>query len=203
MVKGALFELLNTSWPTLVIFLVIIILLRLFYYKNGSKKFILHEEILLLVFVTYILLLFELVTSRDVYSDANLVPFKEILRYNIGSTNFYKQVLGNIMLFIPFGFFASYYTKENKIRSIALITFLVSLTIEIVQIYIGRSFDIDDIILNVVGGILGFLIYIGLDAIGKKLPSFMRSDSFLSFLSILVLGIFVLYLLGIVNLGRL
>ena len=201
MVKGALFELLFASWPTLVIFLVIIILLRLFYYKNSSKKLILHEEILLLVFVTYILLLFELVTNRDVYSGTNLVPFREILRYNIGSSNFYKQVLGNIVLFVPFGFFASYYTKINKIRSITLITFLVSLTIEIVQIYIGRSFDIDDIILNIVGGVLGFLIYVGLDAIGKKLPSFMTSDSFLSFLSILVLGLFVLYLLGIVNLG--
>ena len=201
MVKGALFELLFASWPTLVIFLVIIILLRLFYYKNSSKKLILHEEILLLVFVTYILLLFELVTNRDVYSGTNLVPFREILRYNIGSSNFYKQVLGNIVLFVPFGFFASYYTKINKIRSITLITFLVSLTIEIVQIYIGRSFDIDDIILNIVGGVLGFLIYVGLDAIGKKLPSFMTSDLFLSFLSILVLGLFVLYLLGIVNLG--
>ena len=156
---------------------------------------------MLLVFVTYILLLFELVTNRDVYSGTNLVPFREILRYNIGSSNFYKQVLGNIVLFVPFGFFASYYTKINKIRSITLITFLVSLTIEIVQIYIGRSFDIDDIILNIVGGVLGFLIYVGLDAIGKKLPSFMTSDSFLSFLSILVLGLFVLYLLGIVNLG--
>lgn len=201
MVKGTVFDLLETSWPTLVIFLVVIILFRLFYYKNSSKRLILHEEIFLLVFVTYILLLFELVTSRDVYSGTNLVPFKEILRYNIGSNNFYRQVIGNIVLFIPFGFFASYYTKIKKISSVTLIAFLVSLTIEFVQKNIGRSFDIDDIILNVIGGIFGFFVYVGLDAISKKMPSFFRSDAFLSFLSILALAFVVLYLIGVINLG--
>lgn len=56
---------------------------------------------------------------------------------------------------------------------------LVSLTIEVVQKYIGRSFDVDDIILNVVGGILGFLVYIGLDAIRKKLPSIFQKMVFI------------------------
>ena len=202
MVKGALYELLLSSWPTLVIFMVIIILLRIFYYRNSSHKFILHEEIFLLVFVAYILLLFELVTSRDVaISGTNLVPFKEILRYNVGSSNFYRQVIGNIVLFIPFGFFASYYTKIKKTGSITLITLLVSLTIELVQSRIGRSFDIDDIILNVIGGILGFFIYVGLDAIAKRLPSFFRSDKFLSFISIVILVVLVLYLMGVINFG--
>ena len=202
MVKGALYELLSTSWPTLTIFMVILILLRIFYYRNSSNRFILHEEIFLLVFVAYILLLFELVTSRDVtISGTNLVPFREILRYPIGSSNFYRQVIGNIVLFIPFGFFASYYTKIKKTGSITLMTLIVSLTIELVQRNIGRSFDIDDIILNVLGGILGFFIYVGLDAIGKRLPSFFRSDKFLSFLSIVILAVVVLYLMGIINFG--
>ncbi len=201
MVKSAFFDLLETTWPTLTIFLVIIIILRIFYIKNSGKKLILHEEIFLLVFVTYILLLFELVTSRDVLlSGTNLVPFREILRYPIGSENFYRQVIGNIILFIPFGFFSTYYTKINKIRHISLISLLVSLTIEVVQKFIGRSFDIDDIILNVIGGIAGFLVFVALDAISKKLPSFFRRDSFLSFLSIVVLVLVVLYLIGIIKL---
>ncbi len=202
MVKGALYELLSTSWPTLVIFMVILILLRIFYYRNSSHKFILHEEIFLLVFVAYILLLFELVTSRDVsISGTNLVPFKEMFRYPIGSSNFYRQVIGNIVLFIPFGFFASYYTKIKNTGSITLMSLLVSLTIELVQRRIGRSFDIDDIILNVLGGILGFFIYVGLDAIGKRLPSFFRSDKFLSLISIVILALVVLYLMGMINFG--
>ncbi len=200
MVKTAVFDLLEGAWPTLVIFLVIVIIMRLFYLKNANKRLIFHEELLLLAFITYILLLFELVTSRDVYiGGTNLVPFREIFRYPIGSENFYRQVAGNIILFMPFGFFATYYTRVNKFRSISLITFLVSLTIETVQKFIGRSFDIDDIMLNVLGGVLGFLIYVALDAIRKKLPSFFQKDAFYNFLSIVVLGVMILYFLGIIE----
>lgn len=200
MVKTAVFDLLEGAWPTLVIFLVIVIIMRLFYLKNANKRLILHEELLLLAFITYILLLFELVTSRDVYiGGTNLVPFREIFRYPVGSENFYRQVAGNVILFMPFGFFATYYTRVNKFRSISLITFLVSLTIETVQKFIGRSFDIDDIMLNVLGGVLGFLIYVALDAIRKKLPSFFQKDAFYNFLSIVVLGVMILYFLGIIE----
>lgn len=202
MIKSTFFEVLNTIWPTLVIFLTIIILLRVFTILNTSKKFILHEELLLLLFITYILFLFELVTSRDVYMNGtNLVPFREMFRYPVGSENFNRQVVGNILLFMPFGFFATYYTKIKKISSISFMSILVSLTIEVVQKYIGRSFDVDDIILNVVGGILGFLVYIGLDAIRKKLPSIFQKDGFYNFLSILLVIIICLYLFGIISFG--
>lgn len=202
MIKSTFFEVLDTTWPTLVIFLTIIILLRVFTILNTSKKFILHEEILLLLSITYILFLFELVTSRDVYMNGtNLVPFREMFRYPVGSENFNRQVIGNILLFMPFGFFATYYTKIKKISSISFMSILVSLTIEVVQKYIGRSFDVDDIILNVVGGILGFLVYIGLDAIRKKLPSIFQKDGFYNFLSILLVIIICLYLFGIISFG--
>lgn len=202
MIKSTFFEVLDTTWPTLVIFLTIIILLRVFTILNTSKKFILHEELLLLLFITYILFLFELVTSRDVYMNGtNLVPFREMFRYPVGSENFNRQVIGNILLFMPFGFFATYYTKIKKISSISFMSILVSLTIEVVQKYIGRSFDVDDIILNAVGGILGFLVYIGLDAIRKKLPSIFQKDGFYNFLSILLVIIICLYLFGIISFG--
>lgn len=201
MVKTAFFDLLETTWPTLTIFLVIVIIMRFYYIKNSGKKLVIHEEIVLLLFATYILLLFELVTSRDIaISGTNFVPFKEMFRYPVGSENFYRQVVGNIILFMPFGFFATYYTRVNKIRTITFITFLVSLTIEIVQKFIGRCFDIDDIILNVIGGILGFLVFVALDAIRKKLPAFFQKDSFYNFLTILLLIIIVLYLSGYINL---
>lgn len=130
MVKSVFNSVLNNVWPTLIICLVVIILMRIFYIKNSSKKFILHEELILLLFVAYILMLFDLVTSRDIYlGGTNLTPFKEILRYSIGSENFKKQVLGNIILFIPLGYFVTYYTRIKKISSITLISFLISLTI--------------------------------------------------------------------------
>ena len=188
MIKSTFFEVLDTTWPTLVIFLTIIILLRVFTILNTSKKFILHEELLLLLFITYILFLFELVTSRDVYMNGtNLVPFREMFRYPVGSENFNRQVIGNILLFMPFGFFATYYTKIKKISSISFMSILVSLTIEVVQKYIGRSFDVDDIILNTMGATFGYLIY----KIINKMPIFKKK--YINYL--ICIGILVIILL--------
>lgn len=202
MVKSTFFDIIDTAWPTLVIFLIVIIMLRIMYLKQNKKKFVFHEELILLLFVTYILLLFELVTIRDVeFGGVNWMPFREILRYDFGSDLFYRQVIGNIILFIPFGYFATYYSKLTKIRHIFFITFITSTTIEVVQRFIGRSFDVDDIILNVVGGIIGFLLFIGLDAIRKKLPKIFQNDLFYNILAIILLILIVLYLFGTVRIG--
>ena len=71
-------------------------------------------------------------------------------------------------------------------------TLIASLTIETVQYYIGRVFDIDDIILNLIGGILGFLVYIGLDAIKNKVKIF-KNDTVLDIIIIIILVLVILY----------
>jgi glycopeptide antibiotics resistance protein len=59
---------------------------------------------------------------------------------------------------------------------------------------IGRVFDIDDIILNVIGGLIGYLIYTLINSIGDRLPKIFRSNWFLNLISILLLGAFILYI---------
>jgi len=200
MVKNTFFNIIGNAWPSLVIFMTVIILMRFMYLRQGKKKFVLHEELILLSFVVYILLLFELVTIKDVeFGGTNWMPFKEIFRYDFGTKEFYKQVLGNILLFIPFGYFATYYSKLSKIRQITFVTFITSSTIEVVQKFIGRSFDVDDILLNITGGILGFLLFIGLDAIRKKLPKVFQNDIFYNILTCTAIILVVLYFLGIVR----
>ena len=93
----------------------------------------------------------------------NIKPFQEILRYQIGSYLFIKNIVGNIVLFIPFGFIFKYLFKL-QIRYLLLITILFSLSIELLQLLIGRVFDIDDILLNMIGSILGG----GVQTINKK-----------------------------------
>lgn len=66
------------------------------------------------------------------------------------------------------------------------------MTAEFIQYYIGRAFDVDDIILNVLGSIIGFMIYISLKAIKNHLPSFLQNNIFYNILAILVLIIVVL-----------
>ena len=50
MMKGTLIEVLNLSWPTLVIVLSIVIILRVSYFMKSDKKMVLHEEIFSLLF---------------------------------------------------------------------------------------------------------------------------------------------------------
>ena len=169
MIKKAVMEVLPDVWPMLIIILVIICSLRITYLITKHKKFLLHRELIYLISIIYLLCLFHVVTFQDVnYGASNFVPFKEIFRYSFGSPKFIRNVIGNIMLFIPFGFLSSYLLKNRKFSVVTILTLIASLTIETVQYYIGRVFDIDDIILNLVGGIVGFLIYVGLDAIRNK-----------------------------------
>lgn len=198
--KVAIRETINMSWPTIAIVVAILIIMRVAYLINGErKKFILHEELFTLMFIVYLLILFRLVTSQDLPGGGtNLTPFKEIMRYKVGTSSFYRQVVGNILLFIPLGYFATSFCKIKKLWGITVVSLLSSFTIECVQHFIGRSFDIDDIILNVVGGICGFLLYIGLNAIRNHLPKIFRRNWFYNLLSIAIIVFGVLCLLKII-----
>lgn len=193
MIKQAIMEVLPDVWPMLIIITVIISSLRITYLITKHKKFLLHKEIIYLLAIIYILCLFHVVTFQDVnYGESNFVPFKEIFRYSIGSNKFIKNVLGNIILFIPFGFLSSYLLKNRKLGVITILTIIASGTIETVQYYIGRVFDIDDIILNLLGGIIGFLIYIGIDAIRNKVKV-LKNDTVLDILIIIILVLAMIY----------
>ena len=199
--KSAITEVIKLSWPTLAIILSIMIIMRItLYLKGENQKLIIHEEIFKLFFVAYLLILFQLVTSQDIqaYKGTNIIPFREILRYEPGTTSFYKQVIGNILMFIPLGYFMTSFCRIRDLGTITIVSILSSFVIEIVQNYIGRSFDVDDIILNVVGGIIGFLLYISLNAVRNHMPSFLRKDWFLSLVSIIIIVLIVLYFFGII-----
>ena len=189
-------------WPMIVLITVIVSSFRIAYLIKYNKKFVFHRELLALIFMIYILCLYYVVTYQDVnYGGVNLVPFKEMFRYSFGSPKFVKNVVGNILMFLPFGFFVSYYLKANKVGYPLVLTLIVSLTIELVQLKIGRVFDIDDVILNVIGGFCGFLIYVALSAIESRLPKFMKRDSFINFIFILILCIILIYSFNIDVIG--
>lgn len=198
MINNAFKEVIELSWPGLIVLLSIIILLRLTYILRSEKKFRFHEELIDLIFVSYLLILFQLVTSQDISGGGtNLMPFREILRYDIGTDSFYKQVVGNILLFVPFGYFASKYCRIKKLGTITIVMLLSSIIIEVVQHFIGRSFDIDDIILNLTGGIIGYLLYIGLNAIKNHIPQMFRKDWFANIISLILLVVVILYMFKI------
>lgn len=162
MIYNVLKNSLINIWPSLVIVLVTVCCIRFAYLRINKIKFVLYKELLMMLSLVYLLLLYELVTRVDynTLGGFNIIPFTEILRYKINSELFLLNVIGNIALFIPFGYIVSVYIKPKNIFYNLLISIIVSSTIEFVQLNIGRSFDVDDIILNTIGCSIGYLFYI-------------------------------------------
>lgn len=187
MIEQTLQNAFSEQWPMIVIFTVSIVTVRIMYLIVHKEKFMLYKELFYLCTILYAMLLFYVVTFQDVnYGTNNFIPFKEILRYEIGSGSFVKNILGNIILFIPFGLFVSYILKTRKKLPIIFVTLIISTVIEFTQMQIGRTFDIDDIFLNLVGGFIGYLIYDVFKMIGSHLPDFFRGVLFKNILTILI-----------------
>lgn len=185
-------EIIHNIWPMLFIFTVIIVSVRIAYILSHKEKFILYKEILMLCFIIYILLLYYIVTFQDNnYGTNNFVPFREIFRYSVTSKLFIRNVIGNVLLFIPFGAFVAHYVNNNKIIIPAILSLLVSCSIEFAQSLIGRTADIDDVILNTVGGVLGYLIYKFGDKLTSKLPRFMKNSIFLDTLCLIIILVII------------
>lgn len=162
---------------------------RLHFYKKYRKKSNPKREFLLCVIFAYFavlaLLLFtpnSLLSSHGIdltsehfdfagnFKDrinagnwgVNPVPFRTISSYIKYSSLWHSMIniSGNIIIFLPLGFlFPIIYNKFKKFSKILILLVSISLFIEFIQFFIGRSVDIDDIILNTIGGILGFLFY--------------------------------------------
>lgn len=179
----------NFTWPMLIISVVIMVSVRLTYILKNKIRFILYKELLMLVFAIYILCLFQVVTFQDSTTLAgnNFIPFHEIFRYKITSRLFIKNVIGNMIMFLPYGFFISYYINPRNISSILILTIIASLAIEFVQLLIGRVFDIDDILLNLIGGAIGYTIYNMMRKLGEKYPRILHSELLLNVISIIAL----------------
>ncbi len=200
MFKSAITEIFNNVWPLLVIVSVIIISLRVAYIIKYKIKFTFYKEILMFGFIMYVLCLFYVVTFQDVnWSTSNYIPFKEMFRYTIGSRMFFKNVIGNMLMFVPFGFFVAYFLKLNKARYIFLLSALVSVTIETIQKSIGRVFDVDDIILNIIGGIVGFLLFKLIYFLKAKSPEFLKKDIIYNIIIVVIMVLMIAYMFGIIG----
>lgn len=151
--------------PMMLLFTIVAVALRVVTNLYSHSKFDFYHDLKALVYTLYVFLLFIFVTTKDFQSYSNnFIPFKEIFRYsNITDPLFIWNIGGNICLFVPFGFIVADLInlksgKHSLILS-TLITLITSLSVEIIQTFIGRSFDIDDILLNLVGGIIGYYIF--------------------------------------------
>ena len=201
MIQKTLEMALTENYPMILIFTTVLITIRIVYLIVHNEKFVVHKEMTTLAFLLYALLLFYVVTFQDMnYGTNNFIPFKEIFRYEIGSSVFMHNIIGNIVLFIPFGYFVSNIMKSRKAYAVLVVSIITSLVIEYTQLLIGRTFDVDDIILNVLGSLFGFLLYYLIELFERHMPPFFVSDLFKNILIvvlIIILGIiYTNYTLG-------
>lgn len=139
--------------------------------KNTTKR----QKMGWVIFVLYLIFLAYFLFFSDYFGRGshirenyayNLVPFKEIRRFIVyrhvvGIRSFLLNIVGNVLGFMPLGFFLPVISRRSRLWfNTVLLSFLFSLCVETVQlIFKVGSFDVDDMILNTTGGILGYILY--------------------------------------------
>ena len=140
--------------------------------SKSTKK--IHPS-MVLFFILYILLLFYLLFFSESYGRTieeqkyryNLELFKEIKRFwhyreTLGWKTVILNLAGNIVAFVPFGFFLPMFCKLGRnFFGCIFASAVFSLFVESVQLAtkVG-AFDVDDIFLNTLGGFVGFFVYL-------------------------------------------
>lgn len=104
----------------------------------------------------------------------NLELFREIKRFiiyrdQLGAFAVFANLAGNILIFVPYGFFISMASRSRGFFKTLFFSMGLSLCVEITQLFsrVG-SFDVDDILLNTVGGVVGHIIFLICNAIRRK-----------------------------------
>ncbi len=96
------------------------------------------------------------------YHHLNLVPFSWLFEtWEMGFRAMMTQVISNMIMFVPFGFLLPVVFKFfGSLLKTTGFAFCFSFLIEVFQYFIGRSCDIDDLILNTLGAIIGYGIFL-------------------------------------------
>ena len=138
-------------------------------YKKGRGIRILGKIlfILYMAFVVYFLLFSDLYGRTGPASEYhyNLVLFQEIRRFwtyrdQLGTYAVFSNLFVNVLIFMPFGFFLPMASRHRSFASAVLYSFSLSLGVEAFQLLtkVG-SFDVDDLLLNTIGGAAGYIIF--------------------------------------------
>ena len=164
--------------PLWIIIRGVILLFR----RKKGDKLNLYNEIITNLFVIYLFILIGVtifplrigstipyLSNMSILEryNINLIPFVDYYKNNISVKGVIRNVGGNLILLSPFIFYLC--IKFEKLRSIKLCmltSFLISLSIELIQLFMnilslsyGRSVHTEDLILNTLGGIIAWYIF--------------------------------------------
>lgn len=154
--------------PILIILRLII--LKIFRNKNYYINW--FHEVGVIFFISYCIALiiqmfFTNFQEKINEISINLIPFNklkeflEIVIYESRVEYLLIEILGNIIVFIIIGFMLPLlWRKFENIKLVLIMCLICSVTIETIQLMLPRCSDVDDIIMNIIGGIIGYGLYI-------------------------------------------
>lgn len=130
-----------------------------------------HRRLFWVLFLCYLIVLTYFMFFSDGFGRTdhegyayNLTLFKEIIRFYkyrhlLGMKSFLLNTVGNVACFVPFGFILPLISRRGgRWYNTFILSFLLSLCIEVTQlIFKVGSFDVDDLFLNTLGGIIGYI----------------------------------------------
>lgn len=140
---------------------------------NGKKTISKKRLVLYSISVVYIIVVLGAVflNRTELYGDMNLHLFSSYKEaYNKMAISLFRNIVLNILLFVPLGFLLPIYSdKLKKSYIVVLIGFLTTLIIELIQ-YITRIgiFEIDDIFNNTIGIIIGYTLFMLYNSLRSK-----------------------------------
>ena len=126
-----------------------------------------------ILFVLYVIFIIYFLIFSDWYGRTgemqeyhyNLELFKEIRRFweyrdQIGMFAMFTNLFGNVVIFVPFGFFMPMASRYRSFFLTLFYSFGVSFFVECFQLVtrVG-SFDVDDMLLNTLGGVIGYIVF--------------------------------------------
>jgi len=150
----------------IIVIISVLYLPILFVLKKKGKGFT-RQLSYLLCFLAFFFIVFATIILFNIPIDfspeehfLNLIPFGRFgEEVNVLNT-ITDEIMPNIMIFIPLGVFIPIaFEKMRKLYKTAFIVFLVTFSVEFFQYFIGRKSDIDDIMTNLLGGIIGYGIF--------------------------------------------
>lgn len=151
-------------YQTLKLATLIFCILLIFRFIVKRKHLSIRKILLEFIFICYCLTVLKItgiLGIQHLYANAiidntyqaNLVPF---LNASL------KMLVLNLCLFIPYGFLLPLIFPKKKwnTKRILLLGLITTILIEFIQIFIGRNFEIDDILMNSAGTVTGYYIYV-------------------------------------------
>lgn len=90
-----------------------------------------------------------------------LLPFQFTKFLSSLLTVSFKNIMGNVVLFFPFGYLLPNIVRRINFSSVLFLSLLISVFIELMQyMYLAsRRADVDDVLLNILGALLGYIVY--------------------------------------------